>query len=107
MIWWPVWIVLILGALAVLVVLGVRLYRQGKALAAEVERALAVAERLEQRMAELEELAQEREIAPELFLTPERRAELSELRAQVRATRRARRDARYQRVRERWNRVTG
>ncbi|TGO04678.1 hypothetical protein [Serinibacter arcticus] len=106
--WWLVWVVLVVLALAVLAWIGFRLYRSFRALLAEVRLAQGVLERLETRLAELEEVAEATSaIAPEITASDERRAELREVRAGVSAVRRARKQARYDRVSARWAGITG
>lgn len=106
--WWLVWVVLVVLALAVLAWIGLRLYRSFRALLAEVHVAQGVLARLETRLAELEEVAGAgAAIAPEITASDERRAELRELRSGVKAVRRGRRQARYDRVSARWAGITG
>lgn len=106
--WWLVWVLLVLAALAFLIWIGLRLYRQVKALLAELRRAEAVVIELQEKIADLEEAAATAgAIEADLTLTPERRAELHETRAAVRATRQARRRARYERASASWDEVTG
>lgn len=101
--WWPIWIVLVLATLALLVWLGLRLWRSAKALLAEVERAGAVLDALDADSAD-------HAVAPiesELFASPERRAELRASRSAVRAARRARRRDRFERAYATWQTITG
>lgn len=105
---WLVWVLLVIAALVYLGWAMRRLWHAGKALAAELKRASVVTARLEARIAELEEIAaRSAQIAPEIVLTPDRRRELKERRAQVKRIRRARRWARYERMSARWDDVTG
>lgn len=106
--WWLIWVLLVLAALTLLVWIGLRLWRAFRALLAEVERAQEVLGRLEERMAELEELGDAAaQIVPELVIDPERRAELAEARNDVRRTRRARKQARHERAVGEWDAITG
>lgn len=106
--WWLIWLLLVLAALALFVWLGIRLWRIGRGLLAELERAEVVLDRLDARLAELEEAASRaRAIEPELLLGPERRAELHASRARVRQARAGRRRVRYDRASRVWDDITG
>lgn len=106
--WWLVWVLLVVAAIALLVWVGLRLWRIFRGLLHELEEAQVVLDRLTERLEELEEAAaQAQAIAPEIVITPERREELQAVRAEVRATRRARKQARYDRMSARWDHITG
>ncbi|ACQ80314.1 hypothetical protein Bcav_2059 [Beutenbergia cavernae DSM 12333] len=105
MLWFVVWTVLVLAALAALVLVGLRLWRSGKALLAELERASELAERLERRLAALEEAAPQLPVEAEIMLTSERRDALHAARADIRAARATRRAIRADRAYGWWNRI--
>lgn len=107
MTWWLIWVILVIAALALLVWVGLRLWRSFKALLTEMEKAQEVLDALSTRVAELEALQDEITIAPELLLTPERRSALAAARADVKARRRSRRLARSARATAQWDAVTG
>ncbi|TNU73114.1 hypothetical protein FH969_13105 [Miniimonas arenae] len=106
--WWLVWVILVVAALGVFAWIGLRLWRSVKALGREVAKAEVVLERLEARVRELDELAGEVEaIAPQIVLSPQQRTALHEVRAGVRATRRARRRFRFERAAAQWDDISG
>lgn len=104
---WLVWVILVIGAIVFLGWVVTRLWRAGKGLAAELVRAQETLERLEARMAELEEISQRAPVRAEIVLTQDRRRELHERRAQVKRIRRARKQARFERASAQWDRITG
>ncbi len=112
MVWVVVWVVLVLGALAGAFLLGRDLWRRGRALVAELERASQVLGALAEHASTLAEQAQEAEraarAAREAVLLPDpagARARWSGLRAEARV-RRERRRERDRAVRETWKQYT-
>lgn len=107
--WWLVWVLLGVAAVVFLGWVGLRLWRAFRALLAELEGLGEVLDRLESRMAELDQLAaaEESEESPVLVLSPEERTELRALRAEIRERRRSRRQVRYEKVAATWDKVTG
>ena len=104
MLWFTVWTVLVLGTLVGAFFLLRDLWRRGKALLAELERAGEVADRLAERAEELrEEMAARSPLHPVVLDDPtparERRAALAPLREARAARRAARHDAAYARWR--------
>ena len=103
MLWFTVWTVLVLGTLVGAFFLLRHLWRSGKALLAELERAASVAERLAARAEELQEQMAERGSLQAVVLDDpaparERRAAL----APAREARAARRAARHEAAYARW-----
>lgn len=112
MIWWVVWLVLVLGTLVGAFFLGRDLWRRGRRLLAELERASQVLGELAEHASTLAEQAQEAEraarAAREAVLLPEpsdARARWAELRADA-LVRRERRRARDRAIREGWKAYT-
>jgi biopolymer transport protein ExbB/TolQ len=112
MVWVVVWVVLVLGALAGAFFLGRDLWRRGRALVEELERASEVLGELAEHASTLAEQAQEAEraarAAREAVLLPEpdeARARWADVRAEARV-RRERRRARDRAVRETWKQYT-
>jgi len=112
MVWVVVWVVLVLGTLVGAFLLGRDLWRRGRALVVELERASAVLGELAEHASTLAEQAQEAERAAravrEAVLLPEpreARARWSRLRAEA-EVRRERRRARDRAVRETWRGYT-
>ncbi|HEY0186247.1 MAG TPA: hypothetical protein VGC67_02035 [Cellulomonas sp.] len=110
MVWFLVWTVLVLAALAGAFVLLRRLWRQGRALVAELERASQVLGELAETTGRIAEQAREAERAAaavtELLPDPqEAHGRWQELRAQA-AVRRERRRERDRTTRERWRAYT-
>ncbi|MBN8883602.1 hypothetical protein EDD28_2973 [Salana multivorans] len=107
--WWLVWVLLSVAALVFLGWVLLRLWRAFRALLAELEALGELMDRLEARMAELDELAAAEGTSegPGIVLTPRERAELHALRAEIKARRNARRQARYRKVSATWDGITG
>lgn len=104
---WLVWILLVVSAFVFLGWVVTKLWRAGKGLAAELALAQETLERLEARMAELDEIAARAPVRAEIVLSDDRRRELRERRAQVKRIRRARKQARFERAQAQWDRITG
>lgn len=112
MVWVVVWVVLVAGTLLGAFLLGRDLWRRGRALVGELERASQVLGELAEHASTLAEQAQEAEraarAAREAVLLPEpddARARWAEARAQARV-RRERRRARDRAVRATWRSYT-
>jgi hypothetical protein len=105
--WFTVWTVLVLAALAGAFLLGRSLWRKGKALLAELERAADVVGRLAERADELTAAAQAAApLAHDLLSDPEvHRRRLADLRER-RQARRAQRAARHETTFTRWRAYT-
>ncbi|WNB84273.1 hypothetical protein [Cellulomonas sp. ATA003] len=103
MLWFTVWTVLVLATLAGAFVLGRDLWRKGRALMAELERAADVVGQLADRADALTEAAAALAPTHDLLTDPdrhrERLAELADRRAERRAARAARHSATYTRWR--------
>ncbi|MCV2394613.1 hypothetical protein OEB99_09870 [Actinotalea sp. M2MS4P-6] len=102
MLWFTVWTVLVVGTVVGGFFLGRRLFRSGRALMTELERAQEVAERLEARTAELADtVAAANPVDPVNLDDVERarakRAAAAEVMAQRAARRAARREATFRR----------
>ncbi|WP_420115100.1 hypothetical protein [Pseudactinotalea sp.] len=93
MIWFAVWTVLVLGTIAGAVLLGLRLWRSGKALLAQLSETGRVMDQLQTRIEELEAAR-----GPEPVFTPSLLA-TEEQRERWRVVRQANRDARAARRR--------
>lgn len=103
MVWWVVWTVLVLGTLVGAFFLGRSLWRRGRALVAELERASDVLGELAQHATTIAEQAQEAEraarAAREAVLLPDADASRDRW-ARLRAEAAERREARRERDRE-------
>lgn len=105
MLWFVVWTVLVLGAVACAVLLALHLWRHFKALMAQVSRSSEVFERLERTMAELDEQVGRRTFTPDLSATDAQREEWRRRRRDNLAARAARVQARRSRTLERWRAI--
>lgn len=106
MIWFVVWAVLVLGTLAGALLLGLRLWRQGKALLAQLSQTGEVMDQLQARIEELEAArGPEPTFTPSLLATQEQRAHWRAVRAANHDTRAARRAVRRGLTYQRWNAV--
>jgi hypothetical protein len=105
--WFSVWLVLVLLTLAGAALLGRRLWRSGKALLSELEKAAAVTERLERLQVELaERFPAPMPPRPDLDAGPAERARLHDLRNEYRAGVHRRRRARLARASRHWRSLT-
>lgn len=100
MTWW-LWLLLVLAALAVFAVLGVGLWRRGKALLAELQQLGAVAEKL----SEITGAEPPPPVVPGYLLAPGELSEARHRRLQNLRTRRLRRADRGQRAVDRWHQL--
>ena len=106
MLWFTVWTVLVLATLAGAFLLGRDLWRQGRALLAELERAGDVVGRLAERAEELQAAAQAQPLTHHVLTDPAvHRDRLDGLRA-ARAARRAQRELRHAATFSRWRAYT-
>ncbi|WP_156250566.1 hypothetical protein [Pseudactinotalea terrae] len=106
MIWFVVWAVLVLGTLAGALLLGLRLWRQGKALLAQLSQTGEVMDQLQARIEELEAArGPEPTLTPSLLATEEQRAHWRAVRQANRDTRAARRAVRRGLTYRRWDNV--
>lgn len=105
MLWFAVWTVLVLGALACFVLLALHLWRHFKALMAQLSRSSEVFERLETTMAELDEQFARRSFTPDLTADQAQREAWRQRRRDNLAARAARVQARRSRTLERWRAI--
>jgi hypothetical protein len=102
-VWWILWTVLVLGAVVGGFFLVRHVYRSGKAMAAAAGRAAEVADRLEERIAELTEAAAAAHpVEPVNVDDPERARRVRAAAREGMDRRRARRDARREATYRRW-----
>jgi hypothetical protein len=102
-IWFVLWSVLVVGTVLGGFFLLRHVYRSGKTLVAELGRAAEVFERLEERTAELAAAAEAAHpVEPVTIDDPERARRIWAAAAEVKAGRRARRDARREATYRRW-----
>src|SRR5690625_8036106 len=80
MVWFAVWTVLVLGAVACAVLLALHLWRHFKALMAQVSRSSQVFEHLEATMAELDEQVRSQTFTPHLSASEAQRERSEERR---------------------------
>jgi hypothetical protein len=103
MLWFAVWTLLVLATLGGAFLLGRDLWRKGKALLAEVERAMGVAEALAERAEQLTAAAERPPVTHDLLADRSvLRARLERLR-EARAVRRGLRRLRHQRTIRSWS----
>lgn len=105
MVWFAVWTVLVLGAVACAVLLALHLWRHFKALMAQVSRSSQVFERLDATMAELDEQVGSQAFSPHLSATEAQREAWRQRRRDNLAARAARVRARRSRTLERWRAI--
>jgi hypothetical protein len=105
-IWFAVWTVLVLATIAGAVLLGLRLWRSGKALLKQLEATGEVMDRLQTRVEELEAArGPEPVFTPSLLATEEQRERWRTVRQANRDTRAARRAVRRGLTYKRWDAV--
>lgn len=108
MLWFAVWTVLVLGTIAGAVLLGLRLWRSGKELLAQLSETSRVMDHLQTRIDELEAArGPESTPRPALLATDEQRARWRAVRQANRDTRAARRALRRGLTYQRWDAVLG
>jgi biopolymer transport protein ExbB/TolQ len=106
MVWFTVWAVLVLGTIVGAVLLGLRLWRQGKAVLAQLQETEQVMQRLQTRIEELEAArGPEPAFTPALLATEEQRQHWRAVRQANRDTRAARRAVRRGLAYQRWDAV--
>lgn len=106
MIWFAVWTVLVLGTIAGAVLLGLRLWRSGKALLAQLSATGRVMDQLQTRIEELEAAhGPEPVFTPSLLASDEQRERWRTVRYANRETRAARRRLRRALTYRRWQDV--
>ena len=105
MLWFVVWTVLVLGALACAVLLAMYLWRHFKALMDQVGRSGEVFDRLDRTMAELDAQAAQRQFRPTLSADEAQRERWRQTRRDNLAARAARVQARRSRTLERWRAI--
>lgn len=106
MIWFAVWAVLVLATIAGAVLLGLRLWRSGKALLAQLSETGRVMDQLQTRIEELEAArGPDPVFTPSLLATPEQRERWRAVRDANRDARAARRAVRRALTYRRWNSV--
>lgn len=105
MVWFAVWTVLVLGAVACAVLLAMYLWRHFKALMAQVSRSSEVFERLDRTLAELDEQLAQRRFTPDLSATEAERETWRQRRRDNLAARAERVRARRSRTLERWRAI--
>lgn len=106
MVWFAVWTVLVLGTLIGAVLLGRRLWRQGKALLAQLSETGRVMDQLQTRIEDLEAArGSEPTFTPSLLATEEQRERWRVVRQANRDARNARRAVRRGLTYRRWDAV--
>ncbi|HLS15746.1 MAG TPA: hypothetical protein VK095_14655 [Beutenbergiaceae bacterium] len=100
--WWVIWTVLVLGAVGVFVLIGVRLWRAATALLRELNAAAAEFGHLADRIAELDAARTEQRFTPDLEATPQQRDQWRQQRAANLNTRTRRRHQRREGAYSRW-----
>lgn len=105
MLWFAVWTVLVLGALACFVLLALYLWRHFKALMAELSRSSEVFERLDRVMSELDEKFGQQRFTPHLAATEAERETWRQRRRDNLSARAERVQARRSRTLERWRAI--
>lgn len=105
MLWFAVWTVLVLGALACFVLLALYLWRHFKALMAQLSSSGEVFERLDRTMAELDEQIAQRRFTPDLGATETEREAWRQTRRDNLAARAERVHARRSRTLKRWRAI--
>lgn len=105
MLWALVWVTIVLGGLGTIAFLAFRLWRQAKALLAQLEASGEVLGRLTEAIEALDRTPAH--LPAELVLSDERRADLHQARAEVSAARTLRRQDRAARAGAQWAEITG
>ena len=101
--WFAIWTVLILGALAFFAFLGWRLWRDSiKPLLVELTRAAEVTGELADKVAQLQAQQQEQAFTPDIGATPVQREALAQRRHDIRQARADRKAQRRERTYARW-----
>lgn len=100
--WFVIWVLLVLGALAVFVLIGLRLWRSAKELLKELGASAEASTRLAERIEELSAAQQDRQFTPDLVATALQQDRWRQQRAANLTARAARRQARRDRAYARW-----